>query len=744
MLIVAQKDPQKQARQPDSEGQVGAVAPEEAWQMAVEQVLYSLPRGEARRYVSEARLESFAGGVFQVEAASAYARDWLASRLCSTFARQVSPLVGRPVEVAFVYHGEDEAEPGGSASSSASATAEATAEASAEAATESTALRLEEAADSIETCLVRPGRVVAFPRYELRFLPLVGAEAFFLRLAFLQTCFLHTPPEGRGRPFDTPLENLLRWANVGRATLQRFKKGDPTRRQKPAAGWFGIEQLPYKKASLEDPQLCRFRLQQGIGLTPMDADRLRDLLCAAGIQADPPGVLRALCEKPLAEILEFPAPWPNEAQRQREAAFTTVADVVWQALSGRTYSPAERAAIQQAAAALAEHITLPQQKVLVSWYFLREWLPLLGHDAAALVVAVRARGYFNAAENSLRDEVLVPGGYAELAQAVGIRRERTIGDWLPHLYQRQAEAPGGAESQKWSEERARLEQLQKHLARFLRILPESRRKAPGGHYAFSLHAELKSEPLTPADEALRGWAYHVAAACEQRGALAHLKAWGRALAEPGTIDGWGITAARQLTDGESPGLAIDGWGILEQALNDGAGITGGGELTAGESIKGLLRLSTFWESIPDQTTSTAPGAAEGEGVVCACAEGDAWDLRRILEQNGGMNDFRRAVLAGQPRAQSLIGWLCYAYSIKGQRIHDPLGWALARLKDGVGGPGAACVCLAQRPPGEFCHLLRRHVETGVSPPDEAWRAVFDGAPLPALRDLAQVLCGLPF
>jgi hypothetical protein len=71
-------------------------------------------------------------------------------------------------------------------------------------------LILETVSDSIESALVRPGRIIAFPRYELRFIPLVGPENFFLRLAFLQERFFHTRDDSRDQPFETSVEALLR------------------------------------------------------------------------------------------------------------------------------------------------------------------------------------------------------------------------------------------------------------------------------------------------------------------------------------------------------------------------------------------------------------------------------------------------------------------------------------------------------------------------------------------------------
>ncbi len=316
---------------------------------------------------------------------------------------------------------------------------------------------LEPVASTIEAALQQPGKIVAFPRYELRHIPMVGPEAFFLRLAFLQERFLNTHSDGRARPFETTVESLLRWANVGRATLHRFKKGDLARGQQPSAGWFGIEQMPSAPRSGNSQQQppCRYRIQQGIPLTPMDADRLRELLVDAGIQRDPLAALQSVCSKPIQDILVYPPPAPSEAQKKRAPVFTTVASVVQASLEGQRIEPELRPRIQEWACRLADHVTLPQQMVFVSWYFLQHWLPILGHDAAALVLAARAQGYYNPQEQELRDEFWVHGGYRELAQGIGLKRDRTIGDWLPNLFERQEKASAGtAETEKWQHEQA--------------------------------------------------------------------------------------------------------------------------------------------------------------------------------------------------------------------------------------------------------------------------------------------------
>ena len=636
---------------------------------------------------------------------------------------------------------------------------------------------LESVADAVETALLQPGKVVAFPRYELRHIPLVGAEAFFLRLAFLQERYLKTAAEGRGRPFETGVESLLRWANVGRATLHRFKKGDPGRGQQPAAGWFGIEQLPSPPRSRQSQKQppCRYRVQQGIPLTPMDADRLRDQLLAAGILTDPLQALQTLCSRPLQELLVFPPPPPSVEQKQRAPVFSTVSSLV-QALLNRKQLPADLLPqIQEWTNKLAEHVTLPQQLVFVSWYFLQHWLPLLGHDAAALVLYTRAQGYYNPQSQELRDLIPINGGYSELAQVSGLRRDRTIGDWLPNIFERQPRGKAQTgESEKWEREQQRQQQIQARIGAFLQVEPGSRKKMPAGHYAFELRVEIQGEPLTPADQGLREWVYQTLAACRAANVLEHFYTWATrraSIAKAAVPEGaeqndgvgilgegqpeaagaveaahnaaqndvWGILAAQsgmggKMTAGESIQPAIDGWGILEGILNDGLGILEHHKMTVGELFKGLNRLNTYWESILQELKTTPPAAPAEKEVV------QDWNLRQICQRNGGINPFREQILGQESSARPFLSWLLYAYSFKGRGIHDPVGWALARLREQPGQPAEGIFSdLAALSTEELCHFLQRHVTTGQAPYDARWQRAFRDVPGSRLRELAEVL-----
>lgn len=739
-----------------------SISPRDAWQMVSEQLALQMNPSAFDSYIREAVALDLSGEVFTLAMPTPEARDWAESRLTRTIENQLAPLVGCPVRVAFrcqqaqpqpvlppVIEPEEPEEP------PAWETAPTEAEEAALCLEQDELCKkmvMDEIADTVEAALLRPGRIIAFPRYELRHLPLVGPEFFFLRIAFLQERFLNTSPEDRTQPFESYVESLLRWANVGRATLHRFKKGDPARGVPPAAGWFGIEQLPSPPRSADSPQQppCRYRLQQGIPLTPMDADRLYDLLLDAGIQADPLQALQDLHSRPVHEILQFPPPAPTPEQKKRTPSFTSVSGVVQSALGRRRIEPDLRPKLQEWINKLSDHITMPNQTVHLSWYFLQEWLPVLGHDAAALILYTRSQGYYNPQTHELRDEISVPGGYGELASIIGLKRSRTIADWLPNLFDRSANRDPG-ESDKWQREQQRQQEKQALMNCFIQVVEESRRKMPEGHYAFDLHLEITADPLTPADQCLTAWVYRALLACEDEGVLPHFHAWvtspviaelAQKYANSGELaselsyqnDGWGILGIGKMTARESCMPQNAGWGILGRVLNDGAGILGWFKMTARELFKGLLKLSTYWDSILINKTTTQADANAKAVVV------EPWDLRLLFMRNGGMNAFREQILKQETSPQPFLSWIYYAYSLKGRGVEDPVGWALSRLKEQPHTCAEGVFArLVQRPREDITRLLRAQIETGASPLDEDWRAAFGDVPLKRLKALAETL-----
>ncbi len=74
--------------------------------------------------------------------------------------------------------------------------------------------------------------------------------------------------------------------------------------------------------------------------------------------------------------------------------------------------------------------------ILVTWYFLRNWLPVLGSDAAMFILILRNLCYFNDETGEVRDEVWIEGGYQAIANRLGINNSRVVANWLPAWIER--------------------------------------------------------------------------------------------------------------------------------------------------------------------------------------------------------------------------------------------------------------------------------------------------------------------
>ena len=90
----------------------------------------------------------------------------------------------------------------------------------------------------------------------------------------------------------------------------------------------------------------------------------------------------------------------------------------------------QRAQFQELADKLAHHLMPPKDLVFLTHYFVTHWLPRLGPGPGWFVTLLRDRGYINQRTGEVRDEMLLPEGYAEAARWLGLKRVKTVWEWL--------------------------------------------------------------------------------------------------------------------------------------------------------------------------------------------------------------------------------------------------------------------------------------------------------------------------
>jgi hypothetical protein len=79
---------------------------------------------------------------------------------------------------------------------------------------------------------------------------------------------------------------------------------------------------------------------------------------------------------------------------------------------------------------LAEHLMPSRDLIFLTHYFVSHWLPRLGPGPGWFVTLMRDRCYLNRRTGEIRDEVRLEQGYAEAARWLGLKRVKTIWEWL--------------------------------------------------------------------------------------------------------------------------------------------------------------------------------------------------------------------------------------------------------------------------------------------------------------------------
>jgi len=83
---------------------------EQAWQSALGQLQMEMPKASYDTWVRDTRIFTYDDGLFTIGVRTAYARDWLESRLSTTVTRLLMGIMNRSVDVAFVVNANGNSE----------------------------------------------------------------------------------------------------------------------------------------------------------------------------------------------------------------------------------------------------------------------------------------------------------------------------------------------------------------------------------------------------------------------------------------------------------------------------------------------------------------------------------------------------------------------------------------------------------------------------------------------------------
>lgn len=705
-----------------------SIQPERAWQMALGQLQMDMPKAAFETWVRDTSFVSFEEGVFTVGTPNAYGREWLASRLTSTVIRMLTGILNQQVEVQFIVTEEVvEDEVDHSLEEEIFVHEEGPA-----------VLSVQAEYQSIYDEIVRPEQVIVVPGYFLRYIHLLGVELAWLYIGFRQAAYEAGTARQPGKRFGAPAQKVARYSGMSLRTFRRYS-ARPDTWQRLRGLVTPVDDKPrWQHGSDNHPHRTPryYRVAMTLPLTPSDELSLRAWLykrLAGG--KSPLAVIQAAVETPVEEL----TPWQENTPSSRDVDIElhSVQEVL-SAVCG-PISENDRTQFQELSDELAQHLMPPKDLIFFTHYFVNRWLPKLGHGQGWFVVLLRDRCYLNQRTGEIRDEAQADQGYAEIARWLGLKRVKTVWEWL----------------------------RDDEVARFLREISheigdweESPRR-----FKVCLGEPMTEEDRTRANEwlARRGFGA-VDTHSQPTGANDTIRSE-RTSVSVGAVDTHNgatdiITGASDTIRGESIDDPVGAFDTHNGAVDTDSGANGtpnGGNdthrvgadvtfdwrewhslntLALGFKHAIITPTTTGAETDPDPDLETTSGRQE-KGVV-----GMEWNLKDLLVRNRVSAKNQELLLENGLTAQAFVSWLLYAASPGGNGIRDPIAHTISRLIPHPDrGAGGAYDQLAELPANELAEILTREI-TGYSSWNKTWRSAMEGALRDRLRTLADQL-GVP-
>lgn len=396
-----------------------SIDPEQAWQCVLGQLQMEMPKASFDTWVRDTQVKSFDDGHFSIGVRNAYARDWLESRLTSTVTRLLMGIMNQDVSITFMVD-ESVLDDG----------TEQDDEQEEEEAQEELA-QIEVVHNLKYDEVVLPERVVAIPGYFSRLVPEIGARNAWLYVGWRQAVWDGQRQESGSKSRRIPVRHVIRFSGLSRRTFFRAVEDEST--------WQALSGLVER--SDEKPLWAKGRDKRAHRLPNHYTVHMTLPLCQADAAAisewlenrlhEGASLLNALKQAVehqdlVGEILPPVGLQTREKPKGNPKSVMAITKVL-SGLDGDL--PAD---LKEAAEALHRRITSAFGTILMTHYFLETVIPnsALTPAQAWLVTLLRDRCFVNQETGEVRDEVLVRGGYGELADWLGLNRSKTIWEWI--------------------------------------------------------------------------------------------------------------------------------------------------------------------------------------------------------------------------------------------------------------------------------------------------------------------------
>ena len=706
-------------------------SPEKAWQAAIANLEMDMSRAAFSTWVKPTHLVDFSDDTFVIGCMNAYGREWLENRLTTTLQRFLMGVMNREVKVRFVVS-DQEVDDGDDLTREDDPDQKDS---------EDNPIALDIHFSSIRNFLIEPSRVVRLPVYYLRWLPYVGSQAIFLIMALWQEHYLASSGKARKGSCKVAVraEGICQWAGISRA--QFFRLLEPGSSLEWFARKIDTDHEIDKRSGRAKKSSNKYELFES-PLTPGDAEDLKTFLLAHGIQDSPQSALQFAINSNPKDILHYPVRLPPEDFSEMTPRHLTVQDIIRELIGHRLDGELGNLADQLAARLLGQG-----DFILVTWYFLRNWLPVLGADAAMFVLILRNLCYFNDETGEIRDEVWMEGGYEGIANRLGINNPRMVANWLPVRIERGKRKD--ELSERTIEELSRRQRLQDLLILF--IERTDHRINSEGNYSWKFKVQ-RVDPLTSQHQSIQQATSSLFAKAENQNVLAELDSWITYLdndcAQRPRAQRLGLASARpwRETVKTEPmvvlrlsNLTKDCSETLKSILNDCLETL---DLQAKGCFETLLKiLKSFKDSQKEKdTTSTQDTSillndSSSQSVAAVTDSTGNWSLEKLLARADKKN--RQTLLDQEKSALPFVSWIIHGASQL--NIQNPYSLAIARLKENPGvGSGGASERLAALQPRDLTRLIEQSF-TFYSPSDQNWRLLFAEAKRDRIRLLADAL-----
>jgi len=706
-------------------------SPEKAWQAAIANLEMDMSRAAFSTWVKPTHLVDFSDDTFVIGCMNAYGREWLENRLTTTLQRFLMGVMNREVKVRFVVS-DQEVDDGDDLTREDDPDQKDS---------EDNPIALDIHFSSIRNFLIEPSRVVRLPVYYLRWLPYVGSQMIFLIMALWQEYYLASGGKARKESCKVAVraERICQWAGISRA--QFFRLLEPGSSLEWFARKIDTDHEIDKRSGRAKKSSNKYELFES-PLTPGDAEDLKTFLLAHGIQDSPQSALQFAINSNPKDILHYPVRLPPEDFSEMTPRHLTVQDIIRELIGHRLDGELGNLADQLAARLLGQG-----DFILVTWYFLRNWLPVLGADAAMFVLILRNLCYFNDETGEIRDEVWMEGGYEGIANRLGINNPRMVANWLPVRIERGKRKD--ELSERTIEELSRRQRLQDLLILF--IERTDHRINSEGNYSWKFKVQ-RVDPLTSQHQSIQQATSSLFAKAENQNVLAELDSWITYLdndcAQRPRAQRLGLASARpwRETVKTEPmvvlrlsNLTKDCSETLKSILNDCLETL---DLQAKGCFETLLKiLKSFKDSQKEKdTTSTQDTSillndSSSQSVAAVTDSTGNWSLEKLLARADKKN--RQTLLDQEKSALPFVSWIIHGASQL--NIQNPYSLAIARLKENPGvGSGGASERLAALQPRDLTRLIEQSF-TFYSPSDQNWRLLFAEAKRDRIRLLADAL-----